>query len=56
MKEFEAKLFKDLTKLAAIARTDISKILRRVLCALITIDVHAKDTITNMVKNQIVKS
>lgn len=56
MRDFEQQLYKDLTKLATIARSDISKLLRRVLCALITIDVHAKDTITNMVKNRITKS
>lgn len=50
MKKFEKKMFSDLSKLAAIARSDISKLLRKVLCALITIDVHARDTISSMVK------
>lgn len=56
MKEFEQELYRDLTKLATIARSDITKLLRKVLCALITIDVHAMDTIANMVKNRITKS
>uniref|UniRef100_A0A336LHG4 CSON012522 protein n=1 Tax=Culicoides sonorensis TaxID=179676 RepID=A0A336LHG4_CULSO len=56
MKEFEGQLYKDLTKLASIARSDIPRLLRRVLCALITIDVHAKDTISNMVEKRITKS
>lgn len=55
MQKFEQKMFSDLAKLAAIARTDISKLLRRVLCALITIDVHARDTITGMVNQRVVK-
>lgn len=49
MEAFERKCISDLSKLAAIARSDITKLLRRVLCALITIDVHARDTITNLV-------
>lgn len=56
LKQFEKKLFTNLQNLAAIARSDIDKLLRKVLCALITIDVHARDTITNMVKNKVVKS
>lgn len=53
MKKFEARLTSDLSKLAAIARTDIPKLLRKILCALITVDVHAKDTITNLVKEKV---
>ena len=49
MKIFEKKMFSDLKTLAAIARMDINKLLRRVLCALITIDVHARDTISTLV-------
>lgn len=56
MQNLEQKLFGDLQNLAAIARTDISKLLRKVLCALITIDVHARDTISNMVKLEVVSA
>lgn len=53
MKDFEAQLLVELQKLAAIARTDINKLLRKVLCALITIDVHARDTVTSMVNMEV---
>lgn len=56
MEAFEQQCISDLTKLAAIARSDISKLLRRVLCALITIDVHARDTITSLVVNKVSSS
>lgn len=53
MQMFEKKMVSDLAKLAAIARSDINKLLRKVLCALITIDVHARDTISGLVANQV---
>lgn len=56
MKDFEQKLVQDLTKLATIARSNITKLLRKVLCALITIDVHARDTISQMVQRKVTKS
>jgi dynein heavy chain len=56
MQVFEKKLQKDLSILAAIARTDITRLVRKVLCALITVDVHALDTISNMVKRRVVHS
>jgi dynein heavy chain, axonemal len=56
MVKFEKELVQNLNTLAAIARSDISVLVRRVLCALITIDVHAKDTISAMIKEQVVKS
>lgn len=56
LKKFEGQLTKDLSRLAAIARTDIPKLLRKVLCALVTVDVHAKDTITNLVKEKVIES
>lgn len=52
----EEKLTKDLSNLAAIARTKIGSLMRKVLCALITIDVHAKDTINSMVRNKVTSS
>ncbi|XP_065162410.1 dynein axonemal heavy chain 6 isoform X2 [Atheta coriaria] len=53
MQEFEQKNIQDLNKLAGLIRTDLNKITRKVLIALITIDVHARDTITQMVKNNV---
>ncbi|XP_055873384.1 dynein axonemal heavy chain 6-like isoform X2 [Biomphalaria glabrata] len=53
MKEFEQKSFSDLNALAAIVRGELPKLARAILCALITIDVHARDMITDMVKKQV---
>lgn len=53
MQQFEQKMISDLSRLAAIARSDINKLLRRVLCALITIDVHARDTISGLVERRV---
>lgn len=53
--EFEKKLTADLASLAALARTSLKPLLRKVLCALITIDVHAKDTITMMIENKVTR-
>lgn len=54
--EFEKKSTTDLAALAAMARTNLTPLLRKVLCALVTIDVHAKDTITSMIQNGVVSS
>lgn len=56
MKKFEGELTKNLSRLAAIARSDIPRLLRKVLCALITVDVHAKDTITNLVNEKVIEA
>ncbi|PVD36438.1 hypothetical protein C0Q70_03422 [Pomacea canaliculata] len=53
MKEFETKNYQDLNKLAAIVRGELPKLARAVLCALITIDVHARDMVTDMVKHEV---
>ncbi|XP_021708238.1 dynein heavy chain 6, axonemal [Aedes aegypti] len=53
---FRDKLVKNLAILASIARTNISKLVRKVLCALITIDVHAMDTVSLMVEKKVTKS
>jgi dynein heavy chain len=42
-----------LNKLAAIVRGELPKLVRAVLCALITIDVHARDMVTGMVKKKV---
>lgn len=56
MKEFKKKLTSDLNKLTVIARSAITSLLRKVLCALITIDVHAMETIANMIKEKVADS
>lgn len=56
MKDFKKKLISDLNKLTVIARSEITKLLRKVLCALITIDVHAMETISNMIKENVADS
>lgn len=53
---YEKKLAAELSKLAAMARAIITPLVRKVLCALITIDVHAKDTISSMIENGVVRS
>ena len=50
MEDFEQKSFRDLNQLAAIVRGELPKLARAVLCALITIDVHARDMVTEMVR------
>lgn len=55
MKEFEKKCFKNLAALAALTRKDITSLLRKVLCALITIDVHAKDSVTLLIDKEVTK-
>lgn len=56
MKDFKKKLTSDLNKLTVIARSEITKLMRKVLCALITIDVHAMETISNMIKESVADS
>jgi len=46
--EIESK--KNLAELAALARGKLAKLFRRVLSALITLDVHARDIVTHMIK------
>ncbi|XP_056004113.1 dynein axonemal heavy chain 6-like isoform X1 [Ostrea edulis] len=53
MKMFEQKCFKDLNELACLVRGEIPKLARANLCALITIDVHARDMITGMVDTKV---
>ncbi|KAK3932091.1 Dynein heavy chain 6, axonemal [Frankliniella fusca] len=53
MQEFEKKNFTDLNLLAGMVRGELTKLSRAVLCALITINVHARDNISALVKSQI---
>jgi dynein heavy chain len=51
--EFNERLVKNLSDLASVARTKIPSLTRKVLCALITIDVHAKDTISQLIETEV---
>ncbi|KAI5730401.1 hypothetical protein M8J76_013302 [Diaphorina citri] len=52
-KAFEQKCFRELNDLAAMVRGELTKLQRATLCALITIDVHARDIVSSMVRNQV---
>lgn len=53
LREFEKKSFQDLNKLAALVRGKLKMLQRSILCALITLDVHSRDNVTEMVKNRV---
>ena len=55
MKWFENKCFQNLNRLAALVRFPLARLEREVLCALITIDVHARDVVTDMVQHKVDK-
>ncbi|XP_043065698.2 dynein axonemal heavy chain 6 [Drosophila bipectinata] len=55
MAKFEIKCLKDLGALAALTRKSISSLLRKILCALITIDVHAKDSVHMLIEKEVSK-
>lgn len=44
---------KELNQLAGIVRGDLSKLSRLTICSLITVDVHARDIITSLVKLEV---
>ncbi|CAG5008078.1 unnamed protein product [Parnassius apollo] len=46
--EFEQRSVSALNALAALTRQPLGALFRRVLCALITVDVHARDIVTNL--------
>jgi hypothetical protein len=50
---FAFTALQDLNKLAALVRGQLTKLARNVLCALITIDVHARDMVTEMVASKV---
>lgn len=54
MEQFEQKSFQNLNNLAALVRGDLPKLTRSILCALITIDVHARDIISGMVEEKVI--
>ncbi|CAH8560243.1 unnamed protein product [Schistosoma turkestanicum] len=53
LKEYEEKCFTKLNQLAILVRSDLPKLFRSVLCALITIDVHARDIMTELVNSKV---
>ncbi len=53
LKDFEKKSFQDLNKLAQLVRKELPELLRMSLVSLITIDVHARDIVTEMVKSKV---
>ncbi|XP_047126546.1 dynein axonemal heavy chain 6 isoform X3 [Hydra vulgaris] len=53
MQQFERKSFSNLNKLAALVRGQLSKLIRSTLCALITIDVHARDIISGLIEKEV---
>lgn len=50
LEDYEKKSFADLNKLAQMVRQELPELLRMTLVSLITIDVHARDIVTEMVK------
>ena len=53
MSETSYFFMQNLNKLAALVRGELPKLTRSTLCALITIDVHARDIITEMVNSKV---
>jgi len=53
LQNYEEENIRDLNDLANLVRTDLPALSRACLCALITLDVHARDTITQLVENKI---
>nr|XP_006813236.1 PREDICTED: dynein heavy chain 6, axonemal [Saccoglossus kowalevskii] len=53
MEDFEQICFKNLNQLAALVRGELPKLARNILCALITVDVHARDIVTDLVKSKV---
>ncbi|KAH8299235.1 hypothetical protein KR044_006570, partial [Drosophila immigrans] len=56
MTKFESKCLQDLGALATLTRKNISSLLRKILCALITIDVHAKDSVRMLIERGVFNS
>ncbi|XP_046489725.1 dynein axonemal heavy chain 6 [Neodiprion pinetum] len=56
MQSFEQKSYSDLNQLAAMVRGELPRLVREVIINLITVDVHARDTITILVENKVSSS
>ncbi|XP_075260085.1 dynein axonemal heavy chain 6-like isoform X4 [Convolutriloba macropyga] len=48
--DYEQKCFQNLNYLASLVRGKLTPLVRNILCALITLDVHCRDIVTDMVK------
>ncbi len=53
LRVFEKKSFENLTKLAKLVRQELPELLRMSLVSLITLDVHARDIITEMIRVEV---
>lgn len=53
VKGAEGRCFQNLNKLAELVRGELPKLVRNIIGALITIDVHARDVVTQMVENKV---
>lgn len=53
LEDYEKKSFLDLNKLAQMVRQELPELLRMTLVSLITIDVHARDIVTEMVRSRV---
>ena len=51
LETYESLLFGRLNNLAALIRTDLTSLHRNIITTLITIDVHARDVVTDMVSD-----
>jgi dynein heavy chain len=49
----EERCFQNLNKLAGLVRGDLNKLQRSIITALITLDVHARDIVSNMVQKEV---
>ena len=54
LQRFEESSFQNLKNLAALLRGSLPKITRNVINALLTIDVHARDIVRNMIKTKVI--
>ena len=54
VKGAEERCFQNLNKLAGLVRGELPKLTRSIITALITLDVHARDIVTNMVQNEVI--
>lgn len=54
LKDFERENFDNLNKLAEMVRGELPPLSRATLCSLITIDVHARDSVSLLVARQVV--
>ncbi|EDV29711.1 uncharacterized protein TRIADDRAFT_18356 [Trichoplax adhaerens] len=55
LKKYEQSCYQSLNNLAILVRGELTALSRRILCALITIDVHARDIVSDLVNSGIVE-